>query len=55
MVSVTMKLGMSALSGAGSWIILLLALVIVIAWNVNAAFVVLGSGLMGWLFTQITW
>jgi chromate transporter len=54
MLSVTMKLGIVALSGVGSWIILLLALVIVIAWNVNPAFVVMGSAFIGWIFSQIT-
>ena len=53
MLSVTIMLGVTAFSGVGSWIILLLALVIVIAWNVNAAFIVVGSAFMGWLFTQI--
>jgi chromate transporter len=54
MLSVTIKLGMTALSGAGSWIILLIALVIVIAWNVNAAFVVLGSAIIGWAFSLVS-
>jgi chromate transporter len=54
MLSVTIKLGMTALSGVGSWIILLLAVVIVIAWNVNAAFVVLGSAIVGWAFSLVS-
>jgi chromate transporter len=54
MLSVTVTLGISALSGVGSWIILLLALVVVIGWNVNAAFIVLGSAIVGWVLSLIS-
>jgi chromate transporter len=54
MLSVTIKLGTAALLGVGSWIILLLALALVIAWNVNPAFIVVGSAIIGWIFSQIS-
>lgn len=40
-LSATMKIGMTVLSGPGSWIILIRGLVVIRARNVNTTFVVL--------------
>jgi chromate transporter len=51
MLAVTAKLATAALSGLASWFIMLLAMSIVIAWNINAAWIVLGSAFLGWLLS----
>lgn len=53
MLAVTVKLALAALSGVGSWIILLVAAIVVVVWNINAAWIVLGSAVLGWLFSRI--
>lgn len=53
MLAVTVKLATAALSGIASWFILLLAMVVVIAWNINTAWIVLGSAILGWLSSML--
>lgn len=53
MLAVTVKLATAALSGIASWFILLLAMVVVIAWNINPAWIVLGSAILGWLSSML--
>jgi chromate transporter len=52
MLAVTVKLATAALAGISSWLIMLLAATIVIVWNVNAAWIVAGGAVLGWLFSQ---
>lgn len=51
MLAVTIELGMTALSGVGSWLIFLIAALVVVLWNVNAAWIVIGSAILGLLFS----
>ena len=51
MLAVTIELGMTALSGVGSWLIFLIAANVVILRNINAAWIVIGSAILGWLFS----
>jgi chromate transporter len=51
MLAVTIELGMTALSGFGSWLIFLIAALVVVLWNVNAAWIVIGSAILGLLFS----
>ena len=51
MITVCIVLAASALTGVGSWIIFLLAAGAVAIWNVNAAWIVAASALLGWLFS----
>jgi chromate transporter len=51
MLAVTIDLGMTALSGVGSWLIFLIAPLVVVLWNVNAAWIVIGSAILGFLFS----
>jgi chromate transporter len=53
MLAVTVTLALASLSGLGSWIILLLAAGIVITWNINAAWIVAGAAVLGWLFSLL--
>lgn len=54
MLAVTIKLAIAVLSGPGSWLILLIAAIVVIVWNINAAGIVLGSAILGWLFSLLS-
>jgi len=51
MIAVTIVLAGSALTGVGSWIIFLLAAMTVAMWNVNAAWIVAASALLGCFFS----
>jgi chromate transporter len=51
MLAVAVKLTVAALSGVGSWLILVIASIVVIVWNMNAAWIVIGSAILGWLFS----
>lgn len=53
MLAVTMKLGIAAVSGIDSWIILFAAGLAVFVWDINAAWIVLGSGILGWLLSLL--
>lgn len=53
MLAVTITLASSALSSIGSWIILLIAAIAVITCNINAAWIVGGSAILGWIFFKI--
>jgi chromate transporter len=52
MLAVTIQLAMAALSGVGSWLMFLIASIIIIVWNVNAAWIVMGSAILAWLLSQ---
>lgn len=49
MLAVSITLAMSALSSVSAWIIFALAAIVVLVWNTNAAWVVVGSALLGWI------
>jgi chromate transporter len=49
MIGVSLKLAISILSGPLPWIIFLAALAAVVLWRVNAAWIVIGSAVLGWL------
>lgn len=53
MLAVTIMLAGSTLTSAPSWIIFLLAATVVAVWNFNPAWIVLGSAVMGWLFSFV--
>ena len=52
MLAVTIKLALSALSSPVPWIIFLLASFVIVRWNVNAAWIVTASALLGWLLSH---
>ncbi len=54
MLAVTIELATAALSGIGSWMILVLVSIVLMVWNINGAWIVLGSAILGWLFSAIT-
>ena len=51
MVAVCITLGISTLTGIPSWIIFALAAIILIRWNVNPSWIVVGSALVGWVLS----
>ena len=53
MVAVTIMLGMDTLVGWETWLIAILSAVLVLKFKVNAAWIVLGSAILGWLLTLI--
>jgi chromate transporter len=53
MVSVSVSLGVSTLTGIALWAIFVLALAAVILWRLNAAWIVAASALLGWLFSVL--
>ncbi|MBI3189733.1 MAG: chromate efflux transporter [Ignavibacteriales bacterium] len=54
MFAVTISLATSSLTSIGAWLIFLLAGIVVVIWNLNAAWIVVGSALVGWLFSMFT-
>lgn len=54
MIAVGIELGMTALSGIGSWLIFLAAATLVMLKNLNAAWIVIGSAIVGWLFSILS-
>jgi chromate transporter len=53
MTGVTLRLAFDALRGWPSWVIAVAALVILLRWKVNSAWIVLGGGIMGLLFSAM--
>jgi chromate transporter len=53
MTGVTVRLAADALRGWPSWVIAAVALVALLRWNVNSAWIVLGGGIVGLLFSAI--
>ena len=49
MVAVTIELGVDTLVGWSAWVIALLSALLVLRFRVNAAWIVLGSALLGWI------
>ncbi len=54
MLAVTVKLALAALSGVGAWLIFLIGVIVVSAWNINSAWIIFGSAFLGWLFSLQT-
>jgi chromate transporter len=53
MIAVAIQLGHTTLGPAGSWLIFLLSSAVVIMWNINPAWIVVGSAILGWLFSNV--
>ena len=53
MVAVTINLGMDVLIGWKAWLIAILSAVMVIRFKINAAWIVIGSALLGWALSFI--
>ena len=53
MVAVTIQLGMDVLVDWRPWVIAILSAILVVRFKVNAAWIVVGSGLLGWLLYMI--
>jgi chromate transporter len=51
MLAVCISLSASSLTSAGGWIIFGLAAVVLMTWKSNAAWIILGSACLGWLFS----
>jgi chromate transporter len=54
MLGVTVLLATSTLTSVAAWVIFLLAGVIVVVWNINAAWIVMGSAGIGWIVSLLT-
>lgn len=54
MLAVTIVLAQSTLVSASSWIIFLLATCVVLVWNLNAAWIVVSSAVLSWLFSFLS-
>jgi chromate transporter len=52
MLSVCITLGAATLSGFGSWIIFLVAAVVVVRWSFHAGWIIGGAALAGWIFSM---
>jgi chromate transporter len=53
MVAVTIQLGVSTLTTWQAWLIALLAAVAALRFRINAAWLVLGGAILGWMLLQI--
>jgi len=53
MLAVCVTLGVSTLSSSGAWIIFVAAVVVILTWNLHAAWIVIGAAILGWLFSTI--
>ncbi len=53
MVAVTIELGMETLTDGKAWLIALVSAVLVLRFKVNAAWIVLGSAIAGWLLSMV--
>ncbi|MGA9363913.1 MAG: chromate efflux transporter [Bacteroidota bacterium] len=51
MLGVCLTLGSTTLTSIGAWTIFLLAVIVLSQWSVNAAWIVGGSSVLGWLFS----
>ncbi len=51
MLAVCVSLAGSTLTGLGSWVIFCIAATVIIVWNINAAWIVIGAGLLAWLLS----
>jgi chromate transporter len=52
MLAVCMILGIATLVNPGSWTIFIVAAAVIIIWNFHAAWIVVGAGILGWLFSM---
>jgi len=53
MLAVCVSLGLCSLTSMAGWLIFGLAILVLVAWNLNAAWIVLGSACLGWLFSSM--
>ncbi len=53
MIAVTIKLAVASITGIGPAIVALLAAVVVLAWKVHPAWIVIGSAGLGWLLSTL--
>jgi chromate transporter len=53
MLAVCVSLGLSSLASVSGWLIFGLAVVVLVKWNINAAWVILGSAGLGWSLTLL--
>ncbi|TAK60052.1 MAG: chromate efflux transporter [Bacteroidetes bacterium] len=49
MVAVTYTLASTALTSIGTWIIFVLAVVVMLRWNLNSGWIVVGAAALGWM------
>ena len=52
MASVCITLGLSTFTGGGAWIIFVLAAATLLRWNLNPAWIVVGSAAVGWIVSS---
>lgn len=52
MLGVCFSLGFASLTNVAGWFIFGLAIIVLVVWNLNAAWIILGSACLGWLFSQ---
>lgn len=55
MLAVCFSLGFASLTSVAGWLIFGLAIVVLVVWNLNAAWIILGSACLGWLLSQALW
>ncbi len=52
MLAVCFSLGFASLTSVAGWFIFGLAIVVLVVWNLNAAWIILGSACLGWLLSR---
>lgn len=52
MLAVCFSLGFASLTSVAGWLIFSLAIIVLVVWNLNAAWIILGSACLGWLLSQ---
>lgn len=52
MLAVCFSLGFASLTSVAGWFIFGLAIIVLVVWNLNAAWIILGSACLGWLFSH---
>jgi chromate transporter len=55
MLAVCFSLGLGSLTSVAGWMIFGLAILVLVVWNLNAAWIILGSACLGWLLSQASW
>jgi chromate transporter len=51
MLAVCFSLGLGSLTSVAGWLIFGLAIVVLVTWKLNAAWIILGGACLGWLFS----
>ena len=52
MLAVCFSLGFASLTSVAGWFIFGLAIIVLVVWNLNAAWIILGSACLGWLLSH---